>query len=215
MLFWVFIGVSIANLIAQVIDSQALIQFTKPALMPVLLYYIYESSRGMVTMRTLLLCLAVLLSWLGDVALMYAADQIYFLIGIGFFLTAHVIYILVLKRSSFQPLTLDVLRVLPFILFATALFKFLIPSAGDFAIPVFVYGVVISIMAGTARLREGNTSQESYKWAMYGAALFLISDSLLAIDKFYEAIPLSGLWIMSTYLAAQLLLVKGILKHVD
>lgn len=215
LIFWVFIGVSIANLVAQVLDSEELIRFTKPALMPLLLYYIYESSKGKVTMKVLLLCLAVLLSWFGDLALMYGAEQIYFMMGIGLFLLAHLMYIIVLRQSVYQPIKFDPLKVLPFALYAVALFKFLIPTAGDLAIPIFVYGIVISVMAATARLREGSTSQESYRWSLYGAALFVVSDSVLAIDKFYGAIPMVGVWVMSTYIAAQLLLVKGILKHTD
>ena len=215
LIFWVFISVSIVNLVAQIVNSAELDQFTKPILMPLLLYYIYESSRGKVTLRVLLLSLAVLLSWIGDVTLLQQAEEIYFMMGIGLFFLAHAMYIIVLKKSVFQSVQFDVLKVLPFALFAIILFKFLIPNAGDFAIPIFIYGIAISVMAGTARLREGNTSQESYRLAMYGSILFLISDSLLAIDKFYAEIPLNGLWVMSTYITAQVFLVKGILKHVD
>lgn len=215
LIFWIFVGVSIAHLFTQALDLTEFSRFTKPALMPLLLYYVYESSKGKVTMRILLLCLAVFLSWLGDLAMMYSDQQVYFLIGIGLFLSAHIVYIVVLNKSSYQPLKFDVLRVLPFALYAVAFFKFLIPSSGDFATPVFVYGIVICVMAATARLREGGTSQQSYLLALFGGILFLISDSVLAIDRFYGTIPIVGVWVMSTYIAAQLLLVKGILNHAD
>jgi len=41
----------------------------------------------------------------------------------------------------------------------------------------------------------------------------MISDSLLAINKFMQPLPLSGLAIMLTYLLAQYLIVEGVLKH--
>lgn len=214
-IFWAYIIIAAANLVAQVISSIELNQFTKPVLMPLLLFYILEYSKGRVTIKTLLLGLAILLSWLGDVALLYQSNQLYFMIGLGLFLMAQVTYIVVLKKSAFQEIQFDILKVLPFALFALILFAILIPNAGDLAIPIFIYGIVISIMAGTSRLRDGLTAQESYRLALYGSLLFLASDSILAINKFYVEIPVAGLWIMSTYAAAQLLLVQGILKHVD
>ena len=206
---------SIANLVAQIIGSSELNEYTKPVLMPLLLFFVYESSKGKVTIRILLLCLAIFLSWLGDLALLYQSKQIYFLLGLGSFLLAHVVYIIVLNKSSFQKLQFNVLKVLPFGLYAIALLALLLPSAGSLQVPILVYGIVIAIMASTARLREGNTSQESFQWVLYGSILFVVSDSLLAINMFYTAIPLSGLWIMSTYIAAQFLIAKGVMVHVE
>lgn len=215
LIFWGYIIVALTNLIAHIIESQDLNQFTKPVLMPLLLFYIYESSRGKVTMKTMLLSLSILFSWLGDVALLYQSNESYFIIGIGLFLLAQVTYIVVLKKASYQPLQFDLIKILPFAIYVVLLFALLIPNAGNLAIPIFVYGIVISMMAGSASLREGNTSQTSYRWALYGSLLFLVSDSILAIDKFYTAIPIVGLWVMATYTGAQLLLVKGILNHTD
>jgi uncharacterized membrane protein YhhN len=214
-IFWIYIIVSGANLAAQVIPSEELNQFTKPLLMPLLIFYVYRSSQGMVTGRILLLCLALLLSWFGDIALMYQGATIYFMIGIGFFLMAQITYIIVLSKSSYQKLTFDPIRVLPFVVYGVGLFRFLLPNAGDFQIPIFIYGIVILMMVSTARLREGNTSQNSYRLALYGSILFVLSDSLIAINKFYMEIPQSGLLIMATYAAAQFLLIKGILNHAD
>ncbi len=183
--------------------------------MPLLMYYVYETSRGKVTLRILLLSLAILLSWLGDVALMYQGENIYFLLGLSSFLLAHVVYIIVLAKSSFQKLQFDTLKVLPFAIYTVGLLKLVLPETGALMIPVLIYGVVISVMAGSARLRESNTSQESYRLALYGAILFMISDSLLAINMFYSPLPIAGALIMSTYTVAQLLLIQGILKHVE
>lgn len=207
-----FLLVSIGNLVGQVIESSELIKYTKPVLMPLLLFFIYESSKGRVTKRILLLSSAVLLSWLGDLALMNTGSTS-FLAGIGLFLLAHVLYIFVLFQSSFDKPGFELMKVLPFVIYAAGLFALLIPGAGDFQAPIFVYGIVISVMASMARLRIGKTSQESYRLSLIGAVLFLASDSILATNKFYEEIPLAGLWIMGTYIAAQYFLVSGLLKH--
>ncbi|MEP0986369.1 lysoplasmalogenase [Ekhidna sp.] len=211
---WIYLLVSIANLIAKVIPSEELNQYTKPLLMPLLILYVYKSSLGKTTARVLILCVALLFSWLGDVVLMYQEDPTFFMIGIGLFLIAQVTYIFILYKSTYQKPTLNLLQIAPFIIYAILLFYILIP-AGDFTIPIIVYGMVILTMAIIARLREGHTVQESYKFAFWGSLFFLLSDSILAINAFYSAIPLAGVWIMSTYCAAQFLLVKGLLKHVE
>ncbi|WP_421764186.1 lysoplasmalogenase [Ekhidna sp.] len=211
---WIYLLVSIANLIAKVIPSEELNQYTKPLLMPLLILYVYKSSLGKTTARVLILCVALLFSWLGDVVLMYQEDPTFFMIGIGLFLIAQVTYIFILYKSTYQKPTLNLLQVAPFIIYAILLFYILIP-AGDFTIPIIIYGLVILTMAIMARLREGHTVQESYKFAFWGSLFFLLSDSILAINSFYSAIPLAGVWIMSTYCAAQFLLVKGLLKHVE
>jgi uncharacterized membrane protein YhhN len=145
---------------------------------------------------------------------MYQSQQAFFLAGIGLFLIAQIIYIIVLRRSTYQTPAFDFVRTLPFLAYGLALFYLLLP-AGDFSLPIIVYGLVILSMTITARLREGNTAQESYRLALWGSVLFVLSDSILAINAFHMPIPYAGAFIMSTYCAAQLLLVKGVLKHIE
>ncbi|MEQ8629047.1 lysoplasmalogenase [Ekhidna sp.] len=214
LIFWIYIAVSVANVIAKVIPSEELDQFTKPLLMPLLMFYVYRSSIGKTTLRILLLSGALLFSWLGDVVLMYQADERFFMAGIGLFLIAQVIYVVVLRRSSYQKPAFNLIQMLPFLVYGGLLFYLLLP-AGDFTIPIVVYGSVIMTMAIMARLREGNTSQESYRLALYGSLLFVLSDSILSINAFHTSIPYAGVFIMATYCAAQLLLVKGLLGHAE
>lgn len=214
MLLWIYAAVAVANVYANLIDSQEIEQFTKPLLMPLLIFYVYRSSIGKTTARILLLSAALLFSWLGDLVLMYQADQLYFMAGIGFFLIAQILYIVVLRKSMYQVPSPKVMHVLPFVAYAGILFYLLLP-AGDFTVPIMIYGLVIMVMAITARIREGNTSQESFRWALYGSLFFLLSDSILAFNAFQSPIPFSGIWIMGTYCAAQVLLVLGLLKHAE
>jgi uncharacterized membrane protein YhhN len=46
-----------------------------------------------------------------------------------------------------------------------------------------------------------------------GALTFMISDSLLAIDKFLLPVSHASLLIMSTYIIAQFLLIQGLILH--
>ena len=49
---------------------------------------------------------------------------------------------------------------------------------------------------------------------VFGALMFVLSDSLLAINKFLEPLPYAGISIMLTYCAAQYFIVTGfIIQH--
>ena len=41
----------------------------------------------------------------------------------------------------------------------------------------------------------------------------MLSDSLLATDRFVTPLPLAPVWVLSTYYAAQVLIVSGWLAH--
>ena len=78
-------------------------------------------------------------------------------------------------------------------------------------LPVIVYLLAIAVMVITTLFRRGKVPARSFWWVFGGAVLFMISDSLIAIEKFYGPIPLREWWVMSTYLAAQYLIVEGLL----
>ena len=212
LIFWLYALATLANLTAQVISYEELNRYTKPLLMPILLVYVYQSSLGKTTSRVLLLSLAIIFSWFGDVALMYQSSELYFLVGIGLFLIAQIIYVVVLRKSTYSTPKVTVVHLLPFFLYAAILFYILLP-AGDFTIPIIIYGLVILTMMVIASLRRNLTSVKSFRYAFLGSVLFVLSDSILAINAFKMQIPNAGLFIMLTYCAAQYLLAYGILSH--
>ena len=61
-------------------------------------------------------------------------------------------------------------------------------------------------------MRKGIVNSSSYNLVFIGAIFFMISDSILALNKFYQPIPFSNISIMLTYALAQYLIVLGILK---
>ena len=75
-------------------------------------------------------------------------------------------------------------------------------------LPVIIYVVVLSGMGGQALarawmfVRRGDAQAGSARRAAFGAVLFMLSDSLLAWNRFHAAIPLSSLWVLSTYYLA-------------
>ena len=89
----------------------------------------------------------------------------------------------------------------------------LIPEAGDLAYPLIAYGLLLLAMVIASILRMEQTNQPSFNQLFFGAILFLLSDSLLAMNKFLMPMENSGLFIMMTYLLAQWNIVNGLLKH--
>jgi len=156
---------------------------------------------------------ALIFSLLGDIFLMFTeTNSLFFTGGLLAFLTAHVMYILVfLKKRNNTKKALQFMLLL--LVYAIGLFYFLKDGLGDLFIPVIIYMFVILMMVTTAFLREGSVTKNSYILVFLGAVFFITSDSLLALNKFYSPLPLSGIWIMTTYSIAQLFIVLGLKKQ--
>ncbi|MCP4457257.1 MAG: lysoplasmalogenase [Cytophagales bacterium] len=211
-----YIVIGTANVLGHFLDQPDMIIYSKPMLMPALIFFIYHQSRGYVTKRTMLVVLALIFSWLGDLALMKDGEDLYFLLGLGAFLFAQLTYTYVYYKSTFQKPIFQLMPLLPILTFTIFLLTFVLRNAPtDMQIPIVIYAICITAMACMARLRMGLTSNFSFQWVMLGSLLFVISDSAIAIDKFYRPIPYDEVVIMSTYIAAQVIIVIGISKHPD
>jgi hypothetical protein len=68
-------------------------------------------------------------------------------------------------------------------------------------------------MGVAAAFRKGSVSYNSYSWVLAGAVLFILSDSTIALNKFLQHFEASSLLVMTTYGAAQWLIVWGISKR--
>ncbi|MNT94679.1 YhhN-like protein [compost metagenome] len=72
--------------------------------------------------------------------------------------------------------------------------------------------VVIACMAAQAIGRAAvlRSSDPAALWVAVGACFFMLSDALLAINRFVSPLPLASLWVLSTYYAAQMLIVRHV-----
>jgi len=188
--------------------------FFKPFLIPFLVYAVYQSD-FFHTKKTLLS--ALLFSWLGDIVLLFASKgEMYFIIGLVLFLVSHAFYIeLFLKQKADKKVYKRSLFWIGCTIVLYYLYKMLcllLPTLSDLQIPVTLYAVTISVMLMAAlRIFFSRTNPGKY-FVVAGAIFFVVSDSLLAIDKFHERLPYASLSIMSTYLIAQYCITVGILN---
>jgi len=82
-------------------------------------------------------------------------------------------------------------------------------------IAVFVYMIALLGMSAMALNRYKTVSSVSFNLVFYGSLLFVISDTLIALNKFLIPIPNDRIFVMSTYIAAQYLMMRGLLKQFE
>ena len=145
-------------------------------------------------------------SLLGDIALMF--PEKWFTAGLAAFLTAHVFYILAFKPLPGHRASVGIF--LPFVLYGLLMFFILAPGLGKLKLPVLVYIAAITVMAGFAAGRFVDRGGTRPLLAFAGAVLFLISDSVLAYDRFGRKIGPAQIIILGTYFPAQLLIALSI-----
>ncbi|KAF2327273.1 lysoplasmalogenase [Flavobacterium daemonense] len=188
--------------------------FLKPILIPLLSFGVYF-YRNFPTKNILLL--ALLFSWIGDVILLFTdLGEIYFILGLVAFLTSHVAYCVLFNKQNKGEIKRNLVRFgigsVVIGLYLIGMLSFLLPSLGALKIPVIVYASVISIMLLFAFNGYLIWKKPGNLYVFSGAAFFVLSDSILAVNKFYSPIEKSSFFIMLTYLVAQYLIVVGILK---
>ena len=184
----------------------------------------------------------LLLSACGDASLELHYDVAnFFLIGLSFFLAAHLCYIKAfydcgITFSNDVVITCSIIVLVYYVV----IMYFLLTSVSVIMIaPVAIYGAVISSMCFLA-VNRYNTSYMQQKqksaristapedldlnntisinsgiYALIGALFFVTSDSILSINTFYISIGYSSELIMSTYYAAQLFIAVSCFECTD
>lgn len=215
--FW---GLAALEILAESTEHRALVYWIKPLLMPTLALWLFFATKhrppGFLR-RTVLAGLGF--STMGDFLLMFAggpSGALFFMLGLGAFLLAHVCYIGGFRSiSSFKNggLRRQPAVVLPFILFLAFFLWYLHPGIPHGMVgPVNLYAVVITIMALSAWNTRDKVDPAVFYALFSGALLFMLSDSLIAVNKFRLPFAGAGTWIMLTYLAGQYLIVLGVAR---
>ena len=89
------------------------------------------------------------------------------------------------------------------------------PYLDEMKLPVRIYAIVISFMFLLAMHMLYIKNRAIGLWMMAGALLFVVSDSLLAFNKFYQPFEMAGFYVMSTYGLAQLFLTEGAIRYIS
>ncbi|XP_031618085.1 lysoplasmalogenase-like protein TMEM86A isoform X2 [Contarinia nasturtii] len=142
--------------------------------------------------------IALVFSCLGDALL----NHNYFVYGMCAFAVAQLFYIM---AFGFEPLKLWI----GIILYSAAVFLLWrhLDSVVLIGLPIYTILLVtmcwrsLALLFFTAKVQNSKNILRTI--CAIGSALFVLSDTMIAIDKFYAPIHNSSVWIMSTYYAAQ------------
>lgn len=186
----------------------------KSLIIPLLIIYFLIERGFSLKGSDFILVAGLCFSWAGDVILDLPEESDYtFMAGLASFLFAHVMYIIVFLKTPGDNIvfTKKQYLLIPVLVYGIILGLWLWNGLGAMKIPVIVYTIVILTMVAAAISRLGKVNSVSYFILLAGAILFTISDSAIAINKFGHHFNHSGFVVMSTYVTAQFLIVKGYL----
>jgi uncharacterized membrane protein YhhN len=165
---------------------------------------------------------ALLCSWAGDTVLELPhvldrpqLNEILFMAGLLCFMATHVFYFTVFCLTPGKNYAVQkfIRFILPVLIYGALLLYLMYDDLGAMRIPVIIYTVVLLAMLAAAINRYKKVNNLSYYLVLAGAILFVLSDSLLAVNKFSHPFSASSPLIMSTYVAGQFLIVIGYMKQ--
>jgi len=200
------------NILSAVIEQPLLRTLTKPLLMPMLLLYVFTQTHILIRNKLIFI---LIFAWLGDMFLLIPGNSpLYFQLGLGSFLIMQIAYIrLFSSQSSAGYFIVDQwfsLPIIPVLIYVVGFLAFLLPLIPvALYVPVGLYALALGAMLYAAYLRKMDSS---YYLIFIGAIFFVISDSLLALAKFYFSFSGNSIYVMFTYIMAQLLLILGLCK---
>ncbi|MEO7307325.1 MAG: lysoplasmalogenase [Ferruginibacter sp.] len=210
--FWILAILDMVGIAAKI---EMLHFIVKPLLIPALILLLLY-TRSSVPGKNLLLT-GLFFSWLGDVFLLFEYKQaLFFIFGLACFLTTHIFYILYFLRI--RSANGSLLKKQPVLValvpgYGITLVWQLFPHLGDLKLPVMIYAAVICSMLLCSLHIFYKVNRKAAVFYLLGAAAFVLSDSLLAVNKFYQPFAYAGIFIMLTYCAAQFFIVRGYIEQ--
>ena len=150
------------------------------------------------------------LSLVGDVLLAFKNKRHCFLLGMGAFLFAHLVFAGAFLQSGFNIAQLPLLRLVIFavltLLIVTGLWlRPHLPRPYNSAVPAYL--VAIGLMLVSA---WGNQMDQAWVWIVSGATLFAVSDLFVARQRFVKPQRYNRIIGLPTYYVAQLLLAYSV-----
>lgn len=199
-------------------------EMSKLLLMPVLIAWSLSQYLKLKQGVLIILALALIFAWLGDYFMCFEGlKEDYFLYGLGSFLLTHILYALIflkLKKESKDGLEIQLIYKAPvylIVLVMTNAFVFihLKSQMYELVLPVVVYMIAIVFMVAMAMNLSKKMGQKAFLMIVSGAICFMLSDAVIAFNKFDALIADSQFYIMFLYILAQFLISRGIILETE
>lgn len=202
-----FFITAITDVFAIITGNETIETYAKPLLLTMLVIVYLVSVKKPIFWYVF----GMFFCFVGDVLLLFKGAN-FFMYGIAAFLLAHAMYIKVTVGFLQSELTVKMISsAFPFVVFFGVLMYLIYPNLGELFIPVVVYGITISTFGSVALLNYRGEKSIENSWLLIGAVIFILSDSLIALNKFHEPNEIYGVSIMITYILAQFLICKAMI----
>lgn len=183
-----------------------LIYFLKPVTIILMIAIVFFQDVSTSGLYKNLIMVGLLFSLLGDIFLMLKIVQ--FKSGLASFLVAHIFYFFAF--ASITGLHLHPLIIIPILIYFLFFLKKLLPNTINLKIPIIFYSFVLMMNLWQSCGRFNFDYSESSLLAFSGTLLFVVSDSILAYNKFVKKIDNSQFYILGTYYLSQLLIAYSV-----
>jgi uncharacterized membrane protein YhhN len=210
-IFLIILGVVSVVYLNLLVRKPGLLQsILKGCLMPlVLLVYVF-GTLGANKEIILWIILALVFAWIGDILLLKISNLLCFRLGLVSFLIGHLCYIIAMF-AFIQPLNIPVLVVCIVVAVCLGIILYrLVQPSNEMKIAVFAYETIILAMAIFALQLFVAQGSPFGAFVLAGSICFVASDTALALATFRQK-PYN-LFVMITYIAAQLLITLGFCK---
>ncbi len=213
----IYAALLLVDIIGSIADMPATHLYCKPLFLPMLFWGLWQNRKPIASTPWKWVMAGLFLSWVGDILLLFEQkDALFFMGGLVSFLLAHICYI-IYYFSAGASLKMGVKKypfyLLLIVVYTSGLMALLWPKLGGLLIPVAAYSVVLTFMLISSIASVGAVTKKASALLVSGAIFFVLSDSSLAINKFYHSFPLAGVVIMLTYGLAQGLITMGTIKN--
>ncbi len=192
LLLYIALAFAVLYYVGLFVANQTLMLLTKPWPVLLLAVALYPWR----TKYQKIIAIAFIFSALGDLALQLPGDK--FVLGLSSFLIAHMFYIYAFvlrsRRLAAGALILS-------LLLGTGIFLVIGKNLGQMLIPVVLYMVVILVMLWRSYAQID--ANQYAKFAFWGALLFVMSDTIIALNRFCCHVPFAQALIMLLYWSAQ------------
>lgn len=193
---------AIITIYAKSLDNEKLQFVFKPLTMLAIILIAFFNSSTPINFYQIMILVGLIFSTIGDVFLI--KDRKFFVQGLVAFLIGHICFVVAFYTTPNWFSSIFYLAYVAF--FLSILWR----DLGSLKIPVIVYSLALAAMSWFALSRMIENHNHHTFHAFLGSISFVISDSLLAYNKFKSPIPLSPVWILGTYFLAQWLIAMSV-----
>jgi uncharacterized membrane protein YhhN len=201
---------ALLNTIAEICNWQLGIWISKPLIMLSLLF-VWVEFPILFSRFSRLMTVGFCFALLGDVFLMLVSSTLhppvpFFLLGLASFLMTHLFYLsafLAIAREKQGWVRQKSYTALPLVGIIGLMIWVIWPGLGDLRIPVVVYALTIMSMAISALNLKGLLPNNTWMLLFGSVLIFVVSDGLIALNKFWTPLGGAQILVMITYIIAQ------------